>query len=293
MQSINICPICCGTEFYQDKLVKDFTVSHETFSITGCVKCSLKLTTPIPKLEDLVTYYLSDDYVSHSNKAASIVDKLYLIARRFTMKWKVRLVKENSPQHMSILDYGCGTGDFLKECLNNDMKISGFEPSLLAREKATQLTKSEITHEFDRLKNNYDVITLWHVLEHIPNLNEVVKALAEKLSKNGTMFIAVPNYKSADAEEYKEHWAAYDVPRHLWHFSKQSMELLLAKHNLKLSIIVPMKLDAFYVSMLSEKYLRKSNSLSGLIKAILNGITSNTKANKTGEYSSLIYIARK
>ena len=297
MTEILVCPICNGDQFEPYLRCEDFTVSHETFNIVTCSNCQFTLTNPVPDATKIGNYYLSTSYISHSNKAATFIDKLYLLARSFTLRWKVNLVQEQSTKSstISLLDYGCGTGAFLKKCKSKGWNISGIEPSDTARQKSIFMTGEDIAPSIQDLnKNNFDIITLWHVLEHIYDLNNTLQKLKDKLHSNGTLFIAVPNLKSLDAHHYSKYWAAYDVPRHLWHFSQQNMERLLQQNGLKLIHTLPMKLDSYYVSILSEKYKNNGRStIITLIKGILTANKSNRKAKKTREYSSLIYIVRK
>lgn len=139
----------------------------------------------------------------------------------------------------------------------------------------------------------FDVITLWHVLEHVPNFHELIEALAQNLKQTGTIFIAVPNRNSWDARHYKTTWAAYDVPRHLWHFSRQDIQTIMRAHSLHVVNTIPMKLDAYYVSLLSEKYRNTNLGPLTLLKSIVNGFRSNISGSRTSEYSSHIYVIKK
>ncbi|MGC1241168.1 MAG: class I SAM-dependent methyltransferase [Chryseosolibacter sp.] len=295
MDHLKACPVCQGTDFSHFISCKDYTVSKETFHLEQCSTCGFVMTNPKPSDAELPRYYQSDAYISHSNKSSNIIDQIYKISRTYTLQWKYRLIQQlslNTPN--SILDYGCGTGAFLKECKKNGINVTGVEPSEVAREQARKNTQSLIVPDISEIANQYDAITLWHVLEHVSNLNETLTLLKSHLAENGTMFIAVPNLKSADANKYGKFWAAYDVPRHLWHFTANTMERLLNNHHLKLINVVPMKLDAYYVSLLSEKYRSDGKgAVAGMIKAALQGWKSNSLAKNTREYSSLIYIARK
>jgi 2-polyprenyl-3-methyl-5-hydroxy-6-metoxy-1,4-benzoquinol methylase len=294
MQTISLCPVCERTSFATHLLCEDFTVSHETFSIVKCQGCGLLATSPRPLDDNLGEYYISDNYVSHTNTSKSLIDVIYRISRRFTLRWKLNLVRRRvtNSKNFSLLDYGCGTGDFLKTCKDEGAAISGFEPSDIARSIAVNKIGNVIASDAAQLKPGFDTITLWHVLEHVPDLNNILQKLASLLNKHGIIFIAVPNHESPDAQKYANHWAGYDVPRHLWHFSKNNMKLLLRKNKLELIDIVPMKLDAFYVSILSEKYKNQKSSITSLVTGILAGLASNLKAGKNN-HSSLIYIARK
>jgi len=131
---------------------------------------------------------------------------------------------------------------------------------------------------------------MWHVLEHVPNLMESIKMLKELLTDDGHLIIAVPNFKSYDANHYKENWAAYDVPRHLWHFSESSIRHIFGKNDFAVIKTLPLIFDSFYVSLLSEKY---KTGKSNLINGFVNGLKSNMKASRSGEYSSKIYVLKK
>ena len=295
MIDISLCPVCGNNTLTQDFSCIDYTVSRGSFQLVTCVNCSFRITSPRPTDNELQEYYQSDNYISHSRKAVSLVDKIYLIARKFTLRKKLNLISRLKKDQGTLLDYGCGTGEFLKTSKAAGWKIFGIEPSKTAREKASQLTDQKILSSIKEVdERGLDIITLWHVLEHIPDLNETLKNIAELLYDNGTIIIAVPNYTCFDAAHYENFWAGYDVPRHLWHFSPESMKKLLARNSLTITKIIPMKLDSFYVSLLSEKY--KSNGKLGLgrmTKAFFVGLWSNIRGIKTGNYSSLIYIVKK
>lgn len=292
MVSISECPVCKSQSITPFLNCTDFTVSHETFSVKRCETCSLGITSPRPELEKLGEYYQSEEYISHSGKTSGGIGHIYKAARSFALNWKARVVDTQKPEK-TALDFGCGTGEFLNTLKNKGWKIEGVEPSDSARQKAESITGQNINRELTQLLGKqFDVITAWHVIEHVPNLTETIQQLKALLKKDGTIFIAVPNYESADAKKYKEFWAGYDVPRHLWHFSKKGMTMLLQSHQLTVTNIIPMKLDAYYVSMLSERYQNKGNSLATLTKGFLSGFKSNSAARKTTNHSSLIYVAK-
>lgn len=287
------CPVCNGKKLKTIATPKDYTVSHETFTVKQCVDCGLAITTPRPEDELLGNYYQSEEYISHSGKSSGIMGSVYRLARSFSLKWKKNLVSRHAAKG-AILDFGCGTGEFLQTLQKASWEITGVEPSDLARAKADQITGKKNHNSLREIENQkFSAITAWHVLEHVPNLRETLHTLKSLLDKNGTIFIAVPNYLSPDSKVYDSYWAGLDVPRHLWHFSKDSMKTLLENAGLGLIKIVPMKLDAYYVSMLSEKY--KNNNTLGvfrLLRGSLTGLKSNLKAGKTINHSSLIYIAK-
>lgn len=267
---------------------KDHTVSKETYQILLNTELDLLVTQPVP--ENLEKYYESENYISHTDSKKSVIDKIYQLVKNHTLKQKLKLINSFNTEGKTILDIGAGTGDFLLVCNKNNWKVFGVEPSKNARNIALnkKINLEENLTNFNNLQ--FDVITLWHVLEHIPNLMEYINNLKKLLKTNGVLVIAVPNFKSYDAKYYKEFWAAYDVPRHLWHFSKTAITKLFASEKMKVEEILPMKFDSFYVSLLSEKY---KFGKTKPINAFLTGLRSNIKAKHSGEYSSLIYIIKK
>ncbi len=293
MEKLSECPVCRHTTFEPLFDCRDYTVSHETFSLQRCSSCHLIITNPRPEVAVLDRYYQSNEYISHSDSARNLLSTIYRLARTFTLRWKYRLVMRHAADTPStILDFGCGTGSFLATCRLNGLSTTGVEPSDKARDVALANSDSLVAKNLETVEGQFDIITLWHVLEHVPNLNDTLSDLLDRLATNGTVFIAVPNPASYDATKYREHWAGYDVPRHLWHFPKASMSTLLREHNLNIIEILPMRLDAYYVSLLSEKY-RGHTGLPGAARAFISGFYSNSKGRHTSEYSSLIYIARK
>lgn len=293
MVNVIECPSCGQKKLAKKITCEDYTVSHENFSISECLSCTTLITTPRPIDNDLYRYYLSDEYISHSGSSKSVIDKLYLQARIYTLKQKLKLIEFLNLSSKTILDYGCGTGEFLDICKTNGWDIDGIEPSDIARAKASNTLQTAIGNSIDNLNRTYSIITLWHVLEHVSNPVETLTKISERLSTNGTIIVAVPNYKSYDAHYYKKYWAAFDVPRHLWHFSPLAMKTLLERHELRLIATKPMKLDSYYVSLLSEKYKRGKSNLIGMIVAFFIGLASNLAALITKNHSSLIYIIKK
>ena len=295
MVTYTSCPVCKSNELVEVFLVKDYTVSGEYFSIEKCKTCTLLFTQNVAEQNEIGRYYASENYISHSDTQAGLVNKLYHLIRKKTLQSKKRLIEgETEKSNGNILDIGCGTGAFLHTMKTGGWKITGLEPDENAREKAKILYDIEpqpSNNIFNLPDNSYDAITMWHVLEHVHQLHEYIGQLKNMLTDKGKIFIAVPNYTSYDAQHYGEFWAAYDVPRHLYHFSPAGMKRLVEQHGLTIKKIKPMWFDSFYVSMLSEKY---KSGKGNLIKAFLMGFISNIKTLfNPDKCSSLIYIIEK
>ena len=243
-----------------------------------------------PQPENLDPYYESDAYISHTDSYATITDKMYQVFKSFNILLKVQLINKYSNGNKTLLDIGAGTGDFVLAGRHRGWSVEGVEPNRKARMRARE-KRMELLSKIEELpQQEFQVITLWHVLEHLPNLEQQITKFCSHLELDGTMIIAVPNYKSYDAEHYKEHWAAYDVPRHLWHFSRTAIDKIFDKHGLEVVDTKPMLFDAFYVSLLSEKY---KTGKSNFLKAFTLGLFSNLSGWKTKEHSSIIYILQK
>jgi 2-polyprenyl-3-methyl-5-hydroxy-6-metoxy-1,4-benzoquinol methylase len=287
------CPNCGNTDIHKVLSAKDYTVSGEQFEIWECKNCTQRFTQNIPGTDAIGKYYQSEEYISHSDTKKGFVNSLYHSVRKRTLRQKRKLIESNTKKKTGIiLDVGAGTGAFLSTMKNAGWNCSGVEPDETARKNAKDLydiSLKEAKELFLLPNESFDAITLWHVLEHVHELHSYVEQLKNLLATHGKLFIAVPNYTSADAKIYGEYWAAYDVPRHLYHFSPKAMKILLNAHGLELESTQPMWFDSVYVSLLSEKY---KTGKSNTAKAFMNGMMSNVETlfNKT-KCSSLIYIA--
>jgi len=279
-------------EFYLT--CEDYTVSNKKFDLVYNPVFEMLETSPQPKADELPQYYESENYISHTDSRRSIIDRLYQVVKKYTLKKKLNLINTLGTGSKDLLDIGCGTGDFLSVCNNAGWNVVGVEPNekaqALAKKKVARNNNSEIISELNQIHSRqFDVITLWHVLEHVPNLEAYISTLKSILKPGGFLLVAVPNFKSYDALYYKKFWAAFDVPRHLWHFSKKSIQLLFSNQHMEVIKILPMKFDSFYVSLLSEK---NKTGIANFFRAFCIGFLSNAKALKSKEYSSLIYIIK-
>ena len=289
------CPSCESKNITFVLKAKDHTVSNEEFEIWQCNICTLRFTQSIPGKEQIVAYYKSENYISHSDTNKGLVNFLYHKVRKRTLVVKRKLIEKSAGiSNGEILDIGCGTGSFLHSMQQAGWKITGLEPDETARDKAKELYGLIVQSPevlFQLPPSTFDVITMWHVLEHVHELKGYVKQIRRLLKPNGRLLVAVPNYTCYDQYVYKQYWAGYDVPRHLYHFSPDAMINLLVEYELKLLSVRPMLFDSFYVSMLSEKYKTGKNNF---VKAVWVGLVSNFKALRDKEKcSSVIYIIGK
>lgn len=283
------CPVCEGKDFKLHLNLQDHMITKESFSVVRCVSCGFHFTNPIPAEHLIGNYYKSDAYVSHSSSKSGFINRVYTIVRNITIRNKVNLISRLS-KGKSLLDIGAGTGHFLNASKLAGFEVVGLEPDIDAKNFA----KNNFNMDLDSLdsiftmdSNSKDVITMWHVLEHVYHLKRDLTEFVRVLKPEGIFIIAVPNMSSWDAEHYQSYWAAYDVPRHLYHFQESSIKKLLSEFDMKCVEILPMKFDAFYVSMLSEKY--KGGSF---INGIINGLKSNLRSKNRG-FSSQIYVFKK
>jgi 2-polyprenyl-3-methyl-5-hydroxy-6-metoxy-1,4-benzoquinol methylase len=291
----DLCPVCDSAAIKNVLQVKDHTVSGESFTIAECQSCTLRFTQDVPDENTIAPYYKSEDYISHTNTAKGFINSIYHSVRKRTIEQKRKLVeKDTGIKKGKMLDVGSGIGSFVNEMKQRGWDATGLEPDADARKVAKELYGIELADmaKFYQLPAGYfDAITLWHVLEHVHDLSKYIQQLKMLLKEKGRLFIAVPNYTAADAKNYKEYWAAYDVPRHLYHFSPQSIETLMKKNGLQVLKYKPMWYDSFYISLLSSKY---KNGKTNWLAAFWNGLRSNIVAmTDNRKCSSVIYVIGK
>ena len=288
---MNTCPICT-TEMKFKFVTKDYLVTGESFDIVECEACSIRTTTPFPDKKIIGNYYSSDDYISHDDKVSGIFDSIYGLVRTYQLNKKKKLIgKYFNKSNGKILDIGCGAGDFLQYMKENHWNINGVDTSNKARKIANKKLNIKVMDPKDWINNKdkYDVITCWHSLEHVHEPWVYLDKIKKSLTVDGFLIVALPNYQSTDAKIYKEFWAAYDTPRHLYHFTIKSMNKTIKPHGLNIESIYRMNFDPFYVSMLSAKHMGKS-FMSGLINGFKSWTLSIFSKDKC---SSLIFIIKK
>jgi 2-polyprenyl-3-methyl-5-hydroxy-6-metoxy-1,4-benzoquinol methylase len=286
------CPCCGSSHISKSFTAKDFTVSNEVFEVWSCEDCTAQFTQNVPAIDGIGSYYHSAAYVSHSDTTEGLINRLYHWVRNYTLRAKRQLIQtESGLQRGVLLDVGAGTGAFVHTMKEAGWQVTGLEPDETARLNALekhgmQLLPSDQLYQLEG--EQFDAITLWHVLEHVHDLHGYLEKFHHLLKPNGKLLIAVPNYTSYDAAKYQEYWAAYDVPRHLYHFSPRSLQELARAKGFSVKSYKPMWFDSFYVSMLSEQY---KSGKGNLFRAMKNGLISNLKAlGNARKCSSVIYV---
>jgi 2-polyprenyl-3-methyl-5-hydroxy-6-metoxy-1,4-benzoquinol methylase len=286
------CPVCSSGAISFALKAEDHTVSHEQFEIWECGDCSLRFTQDVPEENEIGKYYQSAAYISHTDTREGLINSIYHRVRNITLAQKKQLIGAHiAPAKGALLDIGAGTGAFARYMQDAGWQVTGLEPDAETRTRAqeiNQVTLKPANALFEIIPGSFDVVTMWHVLEHVHRLHEYLEQIRKILNTNGRAYIAVPNYTGEDASHYQRFWAAYDVPRHLYHFSPASMRRLTSEHGMHVMATKPMWFDSFYVSMLSETY---KTGASKNLQAFWQGASSNLAALKNNERcSSLIYV---
>lgn len=274
--------------------IRDHSITKEHFQVVACDPCGFTFTNPRPLANDLDRYYASDEYISHSNRSSGLKERIYQVARKRAISGKHRLIARHHPSGR-VLDIGCGTGQFLAYLASRGYQVQGVEPSTTAREHTIREHVLNVVPTISGIasEERFQVVTMWHVLEHVPDLRATFKRLYALLAVGGLLVIAVPDRESWDAEHYGTDWAAWDVPRHLSHFRRNDLRTLFHEHGFELLEIRRMWLDAYYIALLSEGY-RGRSSLLAFPLALVKGSWSNLLALlSTRPTSSSLYIARK
>lgn len=287
------CPVCQSEDLQPWMEVKDHFLSGEFFLLKKCLGCGLIFVNPRPGEDETGAYYQSDKYISHDAGSRNLFTFIYRIARHYSIKGKTRII-QNHAKGNRLLDIGCGTGELLDYCQRKGFRTRGVEPGEKARHHAVNQYGLQVAGSLNDLTEpdgSFDIITLWHVLEHLHRLEETISHIGRLLSPDGSLIVAVPNNQSHDAAWYKEFWAAYDVPRHLYHFNRNTIEKLFGSHGFLIRDVLPQKLDAYYVSLLSEKYMTGSQNY---FSALREGYRSNRQASSDRRgHSSLIFVIQR
>lgn len=289
-EKLEQCPVCQYTSHDNYLICDDHSVSKESFALVRCPRCHTIYTNPRPSKEHIHTYYQSNDYISHTSQANNLINFAYKLARTYTLRWKFNIIRQLHSKPGRLLDFGAGTGDFQHYVQRKKWSTIGVEPNDSARSIAISKNIQVFPQLSKDNKSEYDIITAWHVLEHVHELKDTIRKLRKRLAPHGHLLIAVPNPHSYDAQHYESFWAGYDVPRHLYHFPPESIQNIAQRTKLQLKRTLPMKLDAYYVSILSEKYRQSSTAI---LSGLQTGWRSNQHAAKSQQYSSLIYVLTK
>lgn len=291
---IDNCPVCQSNEFEHFMNVPDWLVSKKSFELSRCSKCNFVFTSNAPRPEEIGPFYESEEYVEHSDTNTGVIYGIYHYARQLMLGYKFKRIKDLT-SGKKLLDVGSGSGYFVNHMKNKGYDVTGVEISdkavKLCSEKFGINAHSPKDFLANKLDKDYDLITLWHVFEHVYTVDEYFKLFSESLAEGGALILALPNLTSKDAAMFKEFWAAYDTPRHLWHFSPNTLELLANNKGFTLERKYKLPLDPFFNSMVSASYMKKFTFLPF---TILKGLWSFTLSLfNIDKSSSLIYVLRK
>jgi len=290
MENLQHCPACGHTKQKPFLEAQDYTVSKERFAIVMCEGCDLLFTNPRPSSSEAGPYYQSEDYISHSNTQKGFINSLYHQVRTITLRQKTNWIQAYQSGNQELLDIGCGNGHFLHTCQQAGWNTSGMELDAATARRASELLKKPIYPSLSEIPadKTFQVISLWHVLEHVYELEDYFNFFKSRLQPSGKLLFALPNSKSFDASYFGEFWAAYDVPRHIYHFDPATITSLAKRYGFRLVKQRGQIFDSFYIALLSHQY--KTGSKRILMSFVL-GLWSNILAwTKTGNYSSNLYI---
>ncbi len=291
---ISTCPVCGSDKFGHPTPCTDHFVTREVFHLRTCENCGFKFTSDAPDSEHIAPYYKSDAYISHSDTRDGLVNRMYHLVRRFMLQQKRHLIARYSTGK-DLLDIGCGTGYFLNHMAQNGYRATGVEVDENARGYAVttfglKVDSTEIMYR-EAPENSYDIITLWHVLEHLHDAPAYLQWIQKALKPDGLLVIALPNHASLDAATYGSDWAAYDPPRHLWHFKPGVLDAFIKPYGFDVIHYKGMPFDAWYNAIMSANYSKRHFHL---LHGFLTGLRSNIiSLGHPERSSSVIYVIRK
>jgi len=295
MGHYTICPVCDSTNIDLHLQTNDFFLSSEPFSLFRCLSCGFVFTQDHPDEKEISNYYASEDYLSHNDSARGLTSILFRFSRKIMLGRKRKITEKAAGLIKGrLLDIGCGTGHFLNVMKKAEWEVKGIEINDKAREYAVSSFGVEVINPglIALLEtNSFDIITMWHVLEHFQDPVMYLSEVSRLMKADGVCIIALPNCSSYDAEHYGKFWAAFDVPRHLWHFSPFTFQLFTQKSGFKIKSVKSLPLDVFYISMLSEKH--RGNRLYFITGIAKGGWFWFLSLFKKTKISSLIYILKK
>jgi len=275
MKSYN-CYICKTSNYKPYVTIKDI-LNINSFTIAQC-DCGFCFVNPRPSEKELKKYYHTDDYLPHS-KGKGVLFLLYRIVQKISFYNKFLLLR-NLKEKITHLDYGGGDGRFSNYVNSKENATSSFYDPYY---------KNSLNADFK--KKEYNIITLWHVLEHAYDLDILFENIEKSLENRGKLVVAVPNFDSLERNIYKENWAAYDLPRHLYHFNNISLEKLLRSKGYKIIDKKRMLFDTFYISILSSMKISNISVIKSLFVALFISIKVIIKGPEFS--SSLLYVCEK
>jgi 2-polyprenyl-3-methyl-5-hydroxy-6-metoxy-1,4-benzoquinol methylase len=288
----SICPLCHSDRISLYLKCTDYFLSKEEFDLFRCEACGFIFTRSCPDENDIGRYYESDDYISHDDNAKGFMNRIYMLARNFMLKEKKRIVQNATGLRTGkILDIGCGTGYFAWTMKKGGWYVTGIEPNKKASAFGSErfgidVISPELISTLP--DHSFDTVTMWHVMEHLHDPFKYSDEINRLLKPEGICIVALPNSGSSDAMYYGRFWAAYDVPRHLWHFSPSTLKIFWEKKGYEVVNIKRLPLDVFYISILSEK--NRGSEIPFTKGLLIGGFFTMKSAITKSSCSSLIYF---
>jgi len=263
--------------------------SCKSFQIVKC-ECGFKFLSPRPKFSGITYYYENDDYDPHRLENKSIFHTVYGWVQKIALRWKFKHISKFI-RSGNLLDIGGGGGRFCSYFKSKGWRVSLQDNSSKARFLAQEADIETYTLLSEIQSQQFDLITMWHSLEHIHAIDALFQNVNRLTSDDGFLVVAVPNINAPERKFLGKDWAPWDAPRHLYHFNYAQLSKLLRKYGWKIEFSMPMIQDTPYNILLSLNIKSPLELIWGgfvllysLIKITIGGVNSS---------SSLMVICKK
>jgi 2-polyprenyl-3-methyl-5-hydroxy-6-metoxy-1,4-benzoquinol methylase len=287
-----MCPLCGSPKTRFAFSCPDHLVTGEEFPLHQCNDCQFLYSGRLPSEADAQKYYDSPSYTPHATDRKNLMMRTIGFCRTFIRQpIKRTWVRKWSKKRMgTLIDIGSGTGEFAVFMQKSGWAVTCIEPNQDARNFCA--SQGLTVFDTDRVPtlpdHSFNVVTLWHVLEHVYDIHGTMQTIRRLLQPDGTAFIALPNYSSKEASWYGRMWTGYEMPRHPSHFSPATFAHLASMYDMEIVALRPFVLDAFYLSILSEQH-RKGWFISALFHGLASAIVGLLQPKLA---SSVLYVIR-